>query len=120
MATPYDDWKANDREGDAWQAQSEAVSLRVSEMHKDPEWIEKALNEIDCDYTDELMALRVKAQIAPYSKAFDAWADLNNFEAARVAEYLLKFAKAEIEGARAKRCAQTADMFADKFNGNGD
>lgn len=114
MATPYDDWKANDREGDAWQAQSEAVSVSLSEMDGSPEWIEKALNEIDCDHTEELMALRVNAYLT------DEYGPLIAYEKSRLAEYLLKFAKAEIEGARATRCAQTADMFADKFNGNGD
>lgn len=113
MSTAYDNWKTRDPEGDAWQALSEAVSVRVAEMHKDPEWIEKALNEIDCDFTDEMMALRVEAHISDSIAVHWAYVD---FEKSRIAQYLLKFAKAEIEGERYNRCARTADMFANRLS----
>lgn len=100
----------NETQDMAGVAVNEVISVRVAEMEQDPEWIEKALNEADCDFTDELMRLRVQAHIT------DVWGPLRAFECARVAQYLLKFAKAEIEGAYYTRRSQTADLFANRLS----
>jgi hypothetical protein len=112
----------NETQDMAHVALSEALSVRISEMEKDPDYIEMALNEIDCDLTDALMTIRVNAHLTGNYQAYYA------YEAARVSQYLTKYAKNEIERGRATRCASGADMFAnwlhhgatDKFSGSED
>lgn len=99
----------SDDAGEAWTAQSEAASVRLTALEQDPDAIERALNEIDCDHTDALMALRVQAHLT------GNWDALQAEEATLVASVLTKRAKAEVVAEFEGRRARTASAFADRL-----
>lgn len=110
MSTAYDFHLTTDTAGEAADAESEAVSVRLSEMEKDPDAIERAINGVDCDFTDELMALRIKAYMT------GAAADrkvLEDRESTLIAAELLKRARRQIADEFGSRRVRTAGSFAD-------
>lgn len=104
----------HDAEGERWDRYSEAVSARVSELEKCPDAIERAINEVDCDHTDELMALRVKAYLT--GRPADRHA-LENREDALIAAVLLRFAKRDVGNEVGPRIVHAAESFADMLQG---
>ena len=100
----------NETQGMVYLTLDEAISALVAHMHRMPDDIERALNEIDCDLTDELMAIRVNAHLTGNWEAYFA------YESARVSEYLLKIAKRDVANYNNNRCAQTADLFANRLS----
>lgn len=114
MATAYDTWKTTDVEGDRWDRYSEAVSARVSELEKCPDAVERAINEVDCDHTEELTTLRVKAFMT--GKPADRHA-LEVRENALISAVLLRFAKRDVGDVVGPRIVRSAEAFADMFQG---
>ncbi|SDX51988.1 hypothetical protein [Lysobacter enzymogenes] len=102
----------HDAEGERWDRYSEAVSARVSELEKCPDAIERAINEVDCDHTDELMALRVKAFMT--GRPADRHA-LETRENALVTAVLLRFAKRDVGDETGYRKVRTAEAIGDLF-----
>lgn len=110
MATQQQAQRAYDNQsdtvGDWYTAQSEAASVRLSELKRDPAAIERALELIDCDHLDALMPLRVQAHLT------GDWSAFQKQETTLLASYLTKRAKDEIADEFGERRGSTSNLFA--------
>jgi len=104
----------HDAAGEQWGRYSEAVSARVSELEKCPDAVERAINEVDCDHTDELTALRVKAFMT--GRPADRHA-LETREKTLISAVLLRFAKHDIGDDAGGHRFRTSNTFADLLQG---
>jgi len=104
----------HDEAGDRWDRYSEAVSERVSQLEKCTDAVERAINEVDCDHTEELTALRVKAFMT--GRPADKHA-LEAREHALIAAVLRRFAKRDVGDEVGPRIVRTAESFADLLQG---
>jgi hypothetical protein len=109
MATQQQAQRAYDNQtdtvGDWYTAQSEAASVRLSELERDPAAIEQALELIDCDHAGALMPLRVQAHLT------GDWSAFRQHESTLLASYLTKRAKDEIADEFGERRGSTGNLF---------
>lgn len=100
----------HDEAGDRWGRYSEAVSERVSQLERCPDAVERAINEVDCDHTEELMSLRVKAFMSGRQEDREA---LQARENELINAALRHFAKRDVGDEVGPRIVNTAESLAD-------
>jgi hypothetical protein len=95
---------------DFYAAESEAISVRLSWMEKDPAQVYQAMGEYDPEEYDLLDRLEVQAHIS------DEWSAYIEARKRIQAKWMRELAKRTEGFMQATRCAQTADLFANRLS----
>lgn len=109
----YDDWKANDYEGEAWAAEQIAIGALLVELENDPDELRAALGSYGHEDYERLDELEIKAHL---SDSDEDWGALTAERKRLMAAALLAKAKAHVIDKTLRRRGQTADLFANRLS----